>query len=225
MGTMSDIAVSGIDGQTTRATATASTGHEIVCDVRRGHVTLQGDLDAMQDVPEAEIDAVCAAAGCRCTWEPSSACSYGVESVVASGTDGRGQPWALVARGDTLTLDSEARADVAAWDEDALAGLAVSLVDLGADRLGSISAIHDAVCEAHAPARDWDWAAQGEVAVVSTSADLGTYLGHTRGDLDKATAVAVAERLRDGAHPAWGTDWSAWLAAAVDRAVAAEVAS
>ena len=60
-------------------TVTASTGHRITVDPSwsgEWRVSLEGDLETMPDVPDAEINAACAAAGVRCrnewreTWSP-----------------------------------------------------------------------------------------------------------------------------------------------------------
>jgi hypothetical protein len=58
-------------------TATTTTGHKLTID---GLVLqISGELDTMQDIPDAEIEATCAAAGLRCTYEPVSPTSYRLE--------------------------------------------------------------------------------------------------------------------------------------------------
>lgn len=62
-------------------TTTTTTGHTLTVDLRHFTLRIEGDLTSAQDIPDAEIDAVCAAAGMRCTYEPVDAGEYRVERV------------------------------------------------------------------------------------------------------------------------------------------------
>lgn len=55
---------------------TTTTGHTVTVDTERGWVVIAGDLDTMQEIPEREIDAACAAVGMRCTYEAVDATTY-----------------------------------------------------------------------------------------------------------------------------------------------------
>ena len=51
----------------------ASTGHRLVVDDRAMRLTIVGQLDDAQQIPDAEIEAVCAAHGLVPTWLPCDA--------------------------------------------------------------------------------------------------------------------------------------------------------
>lgn len=54
-----------------------TTGHELT--VNDLILEISGDIDTMDQIPESEIEAACAEAGVRCTWEPMSSTSYRCE--------------------------------------------------------------------------------------------------------------------------------------------------
>ena len=57
---------------------TTTTGHEIEIDTQRGYAVISGDESTAMDIPQAEIDAACAAAGVRCTYESVDEMTYRV---------------------------------------------------------------------------------------------------------------------------------------------------
>lgn len=59
-----------------KITTTASTGHLIIVDPARLSVAFSGDAETVQQVPDHEIDAACAAAGLTCIWEPIDSMAY-----------------------------------------------------------------------------------------------------------------------------------------------------
>lgn len=47
-----------------------STGHTLTLDLERMRLYLSGNVDTMDQIPEGEISAFCAASGVRCTYRP-----------------------------------------------------------------------------------------------------------------------------------------------------------
>lgn len=61
-----------------KTSATASTGHEMIIDLENGWLSLVGDTTTMDRIPESEIDALCASAGVRCTYDAIDETTYRV---------------------------------------------------------------------------------------------------------------------------------------------------
>ncbi|MFA4900864.1 MAG: hypothetical protein WC563_15205 [Brevundimonas sp.] len=59
--------------------------------------------------------------------------------------------------------------------------------------------------------------------IITTRTDLHTYLADTRADLAERYVDAVLDQIQFSDHPAWGADWSDWLAENVPGLVTATV--
>lgn len=62
-------------------TTTTSTGHTLTVDTDAMLLRIGGDIDTMDRIPETEIDAACAAAGVRCTYDAADSDAYRVVSL------------------------------------------------------------------------------------------------------------------------------------------------
>lgn len=57
-------------------------------------------------------------------------------------------------------------------------------------------------------------------AFITTLTDLQNFVRDRMGDAGTDDVLAVTDALQSANHPAWGSDWSEWLADEMPRAVA-----
>ena len=50
---------------------------------------------------------------------------------------------------------------------------------------------------------------------ITTRTDIETYVANEHPDFDGALADALVHEIQQADHPAWGSDWSRWLASNV----------